>query len=244
MKRIFAILLAFLMLFGFGMSANAQTQAEGRALLAQTMGDLGGDYTIAGRLSFRETRKDYIGVVHSNGAYAFLREDGVIDIHFADKVVRVYPERNAWHVLSLSYSFKYLPLLTAKQLPENAALTVRGWYESIEVSYEGYGYWYKNNTLWSIDDFSCDVLINTFNKQADSDVFLLEGMREVPAFMQWVWEPLEAFAQFTSEHPMFDSLIGKLLSAGLTVLVIAAMPLLYLVILVLRVLFYFDIYKA
>ena len=238
MKKLLAVLLAGLMLCGFGISAAAQTPED---LLAQTMADLADDYTIAGRLSFRETRKDYVDVVHSGGAYAFLREDGVRDIHFQDKAVRVYPERGAWHTLTLSYSCAYLPLLAPKEI---ASITAQEWYDSLEASFDGYSYWYKDDILWSIENETLDMLISTFSMEATPDIFSLEGMREVPEFMKWAWEPQEAFAINLDEHPMFNTVFGRMLSALITVLVVVFMPLLYLVILVLRVLFYFDLYKA
>ena len=247
MKKLLAVLLAGLMLIGFGPGASAQTpeelEAEGRALLAQTMGDLKGKYTIAGGLSFQDTRKDYVGVVHGDGAYAFLREDGVRDIHFKDRVLRVYPDRNAYHALSSSYSFDYLPLLTPKAIP--ASVTVARWYEATEVSFGGVRYWYKKDGLWSIDGGpSLEILINSLSKEADPDVFSLDGMREVPELQKWLWEPQEALALFLEEHPTLNKVFGKLLSAAITVLVTVFSPLLYLVILVLRVLFYFDLYKV
>ena len=236
MKKLLAALLAGLMLCGFAVHAGAQTSKE----LIQTMKDLAGDYTITGRLSYRETRRDYAGAAHSGGAYAFLREDGVRDIHFADRTVRVYPERNAYHKLSSSYSFNYLPLLLPKEIASAAA---RKWYESTELSFDGYSYWYKNGCLWSINDNSFDIAINKFDKRADPGIFSLEGMREAPEFMKWVWEPKDAFDIFLSEHPVFGTAYGKALSAVITALAIVGMPLIYLVIVVLRILFYFDLYK-
>jgi len=247
MKKLLAALLAGLMLMGFGAGVNAQTpeelQAEGRALLAQTMEDLRGSYTIEGRLSFRETRGDYVGVAHGGGAYAFIREDGVLDLHLEGKALRVYPDRNAYHALSLSYSFNYLPLLTPRQIPENIA--VRSWYGSIEVSLGGMRCWYKNGSLWSVDDdASYDIAIALFTKSADASMFSLEGMREVPGLMQWVWEPQEALGIFLDEHPAFNTIFGKALSAAVTALVLVCLPLLSLAVILMRVLFYFDIYKA
>jgi len=247
MKKMLAALLAGLMLFGFGVGAGAQTpeelHAEGRALLAQTMEDLRRDYTIAGRLSPEPGgRAYYVGVVHSGDAYAFIREDGVRDIHFKERTVRVYPDRSAYHELSLSYSFGYLPLLTPKQIP--GSVTVERWYESVGVSFGGIRYWYKNGSLWSIDDSSRDILINKFSKEADPDVFSLDGMQKAPELQKWLWEPQEALALFLGGRPALNNLFGKLLSAAITMLVVVFSPLLYLVILVLRVLFYFDIYKA
>ena len=168
MKKLLAAVLAGSMLFGFGVGANAQTPeeltAEGRALLTQTMEDLRGDYTIEGRLSFRETRRDYVGVVHSGGVYAFIREDGVRDVHFTGRTVRVYPDRGAYHELSSSYSFDYLPLLTPRQVP--ASIAVERLYESIEVSFGGVRCWYKGGRLWSIDDSSRDILVDRFIGEA------------------------------------------------------------------------------
>ena len=239
MKKLLALLLAVLLLFGFGAGASAQAPEE---LLAQTMRDLRGDYTIHGD---KNDPGDYEIVIRYDGCYAFIRTDGMRDIHYTDKAVRVYPDRNAYHKLSSSYSFDYLPLLTPKEIPENAPITSKEWYGSIEVSFDGNRYWYKEGSLWSIDGGpSLGILIGSFSGEADPGVFPLDGLREVPELSKWLWEPQESIQAFLGEHAMANKFYDTMLSVGLTVLVIMGLPLLYVLVLVLRVLFYFDIYKV
>ena len=239
MKKLLALLLAVLMLFGLGAGASAQTPEE---MLTQTMKDLRGDYTIQGD---KNDPGYYEKVICYDGNYAFIRADGVRDIHYKGRVVRVYPERNAYHKLSSSYSFDYLPLLTPKEIPENAPITAKEWYGSIEIPFEGNSYWYKEGSLWSIDGGPAPgILIGAFSGEADPGVFSLDGLREVPELSKWLWEPQESVQAFLGEHAMADKFYGAMLSAGLTALVIMGLPLLYVLVLVLRVLFYFDIYKV
>jgi len=246
MKKLLALFLSALMLCGFGAGASAQTQealeAEGRALLTQTMRDLRGAYTMPGNANDPGA---YETIMCDGQAYAFVRANGVRDIHFKDRAVRVYPGRNAWHTLSSSQSSQLLPLLTPKEIPAGASIAAREWYGSIEVSYDDCSYWYKDGMLWSIDGGpSPSILIDGFSKGIDPGVFSLDGMREVPELQKWLWEPQEAIARFLDEHGTMNKIVDTALSAGLTALVIAGMPLLYVVVLVLRVLFYFDIYKV
>ena len=49
---------------------------------------------------------------------------------------------------------------------------------------------------------------------------------------------------FLNEHPTLDKLFGKALSAAITVLVVVFSPLLYLLVLVMRALFCFDLYRV
>ena len=215
------------MLMGFGTGAGAQTpgalEAEGRALLAQAMQDLKGNFTIEGKLCLQNADAYYIEVVHCDGAYAFIRADGVRDIHFKDKTVRVYPERNAYHEISASRSFGFLPLLTPGEVPENTSVSRQ--FGVMEVSFDGVRYWFKNGSLWSIDNnASLEMLIDTFNKQADPEIFSLEGLQQVPELLKWLWEPEEALELFLDERPTLDRLFGKALSAGITVLVAAFSP--------------------
>ena len=239
MKKLLAVLLAALMLCGFGVGASAQAPEE---LLAQTMRDLQGNYTILGS---KNDPGEYERIIYNGEAYAFIRADGVRDIHFKDKAVRVYPERNAWHTLSSPYSSTYLPLLASKEIPKDASITVKEWYGSLEIAYDGYSYWYKDGALWSIDgSISPDILIDQFIKEADPGAFSLEGLRRVPELSKWMWEPQESAKIFLADHATMNKAVDTMLSWGLTALVIVCMPLLYVVILVLRVLFYFDIYKA
>jgi len=237
MKRLFAILLAGLMLFGFGVCSSAQTP---EALLTQTMRDLGENYALEGSF-VQGTRKDYIAVIHVNGAYAFIREDGVRDIHLKDRIVRAYPERNAWHVLSLSHGSKYLPLLEPKAIPQT--ITAESNFGVTEISFGGNRYWYREGMLWSIDGGPApEILIEAMRNGAGA--ISLEGMREVPRLMKWAWEPRENFALFLEEHPMFNNMLGGALSAGLTTLVIVLSPLLGLLVMVLRALDYLGIFRV
>ena len=88
-KQFLALLLSAILLFSFGVGANAVTpedmtpeelEAYGRALLMQTMEDLRGDYTLTGELfvglRFHTICYDYGKVFHSNGKYTFLRYEG------------------------------------------------------------------------------------------------------------------------------------------------------------------------
>ena len=247
MKKCLAVLLTGLILMGFGTGAAAQTpaelEAEGRALLAQTTQDLKGNFTIEGKLSAQDAGEYYVAAVRCDGAYAFIRADGVRDIHFKDKAVRVYLERNAYHEMSASYSSDFLPLLTPKEVPENISVSKQ--FEATEVSFNGCRYWYKNGSLWSIDNSSSlEILIEDFRKQTNPGIFSLDGLQEVPELQKWLWEPEEALALFLAEHPTLDRLFGKALSAAITALVVVFSPLLYLLVLVMRVLFYFDLYRV
>ena len=109
MKKLLALLLAALILVGFGVGAGAEEtqeelEAEGRALLMETMEMLRGEYTLEHtNENFWYAWYDnypynhYTGVIHKAGEYVLIRDDGVRDIYFKDKVLRVYPDRNAYH---------------------------------------------------------------------------------------------------------------------------------------------------
>jgi len=231
MKKFLSLLLALLLLYGFGISASAKTP---RDLLAQTMKDLGKNYTMQVKSG------DYAQILYNGEAHAFVRADGVRDIHIDEQAYRVYPERGAYHRLSSSASFDYLPLLMPKAIPKGA-VTSEKLYGSVGVSFEGCRYWYKNDALWSIDgDTSPEILVEKFSKKADQDVFSLDGLRKVPELAKWLWEP-QQILDLVSD---LDTPLGVITFALLGALLIALSPLVYVLIVVLRLLFYFDIYKA
>ena len=104
-------------------------------------------------------------------------------------------------------------------------------------------YWYREGALWSIDAGPTpEILINAM--RSETGELSLEGMREVPQLMKWAWAPQENFALFLEEHPAFNNVFGGALSAGLSTLVIVLSPLLGLLVMVLRALDYFGVYRV
>jgi len=251
MKKCCILLLAMLLLAVSGASAAAETpqelQAEGRALLTQTMKALQGSYTLTGGLYPQNDSGPaaYTQVVCNGEAIAFIRADGVRDIHFSAKVIRVYPERGAYHALPDANSAEYLPLLLPKELSENAELAVRRWFASLEISFDGCRYWYKDGALWSADGSPVpEIQIESFTQEADAAIFSLDGLREVSQGAKWRWDFREAFALHLQTHPRLQTAYDSVRSIGTTVLVVVFLPLLFLLGLVLKVLFYFDLYKV
>jgi len=251
MKKCAVLLLSVLLLCAFGASAAAETpqelQEEGCLLLAKTMQALRGSYTLSGGLYPQSDSdpQDYVQVVCNGEAIAFIRADGVRDIYFSDRSIRVYPERGAYHELSAATGAQYRLLLLPKDIPENAVPEVRRWFDSVEVSFAGCRYWYKNGELWSVDGKPTpEIQIEALTREADEAVFTLDGLREVSQGARWRWDFREAFALYLQTHPGLQMVYDGAVKFGTTVLAIVLLPLLFLLGLVLKILFYFDLYKV
>ena len=209
-KKLLAVLLAGLMLIGFGVGAAAETQeeleaqeivsqetqepeaqefvpkatqseleAQGRALLMQTMEDLRGDYTVR-------------GIVHSGGNYACLNDDGTLDeLIIGDEVFRIFPDHNAYQRLaSTSYKIEFLK---PKVVTEDTPITVETFSTELWVYFDGYRYDYYYKSSGALDQI---VEVGAFNwlnmygfrKGADLSLFSMEGMQEVSAQQARWWD--------------------------------------------------------
>ena len=211
-KKLLAVLLAGLMLVGFGVGAAALTPeeelvAEGRALLMQAMEDLRGDYSF-GR-----------GTVHSNGNYALDLGDGTRELHLGDKIYRVFPDRKAYQQLKSSSETPWLRMLEPKVITEETPISIKisvsgaveGSYK-MEVYFDGlrYGFSRQTGSLVEIShDGLGDMLINRFRKEADLSLFSLDGMREANALQVWLWDFPQGFR--FDRNSVFANIFGGFL---------------------------------
>ena len=185
MKKLLALLLAALLLVGFGVCAGAeQTQeeleAEGRTLLMDTMEMLRGDYTLW---------DNYI--VHSNGNYALTWNDGLRDLFLMEGIYRVYLDRNAYQKLESSEFNWILALLEPKAVAEDTPISVEKTWDGLRVDFDGLCYYYKAGSLiliWIAGDGRSEQNMSGFRKGADQSVFSLGGMQEVTERDVWLWD--------------------------------------------------------
>jgi len=216
-KKLLAVLLAGLMLVGFGVWVAAETEeepeaeeivlqetqdseaqevvlqatqaeleAQGRALLMQTMEDLREDYTVR-------------GIVHSGGNYACLNDDGTRELIIGDEVFRVFPDRNAYQRLeSTSYKNKFLkPKIVTDETP----ITVDVFSTTLRVYFDGYRYDYYYQSSGALDSI---VEVGAFNwlnmygfrKGADLSLFSMEGMQEISAQQARRWDSQARIRKF------------------------------------------------
>jgi len=210
-KKLLAVLLAGLMLIGFGVGAAAETEEElealGRALLMQTMEDLRGNYTMEARVSNSAGYFNYPHTItHIDKQYAFRSETSYyedyteIEINFGGELVRIYP---SWKTYQKIFEWNYADTvlqLESKDVFEDSVIEVRmivgAEYESgLHVKFEGNTYRYRDGTLLEIyAEHHCGTLIEEFSKRVDQSVFSISGLREVTEdeVKQWLAEK-EAF---------------------------------------------------
>jgi len=206
MKKLLALLLAGLLLIGFGVGGTAQegvaktpeelTQEElealGRALLIQTMEDLRGDYTI---------RNSNEPIVHSNGAYAAVYKDGTKELFLGDDAFRVYSDIKVYHKISTSAPI-WLLLLKPKEITETTPIHVSlredKWLVVLfdDIQYE---YFRQTGELYILRGFGDSLRIDYFYKEADTAVFSLAGMRESTALLVWLRRLPGAFWNFVGD---------------------------------------------
>jgi len=201
MKKLLALLLAGLMLMGFGVGVNAETpeeleaeenvsqeiqepeaeefvpqatqeelEAEGRALLAQTMEDFKGDFTSG-------------SIVHSGGTYAIILSDGTRELYLNGQIYRVYPDRKAYRKLESSSNANRLRYYEPREITEDTPITARMIYGSddvLEVKCNGFTYRY-------IDTMGIFVL-QGFRKEANLSLLSLEGFREISERRVTLWD--------------------------------------------------------
>ncbi|MCL2494128.1 MAG: hypothetical protein FWE98_00545 [Oscillospiraceae bacterium] len=227
MKKLLALLLSAIILCSFGVGANAAppdelleegleaqiisaappdelTQEEldalGRELLIQTMEDLKGNYTIQGSFLIPYERFDFIEVIHRDDMFAFTDEDNRRDLLLSDRILRVYPNFNAYQLISTSNGSDYLPLLESKVISEDASVCVeRLSSKYIQVSYDGTRYYFDNGSLDAINENISprpNIWISSFNKEASQSAFSIEGMREASAQQIRLWQILEQLPGF------------------------------------------------
>jgi len=209
MKKLLALLLAGLMLIGFGVGTSAQEgmvhtpeeleaeeivsqqepeaeevapqatqaelEAEGRALLVQTMEDLRGDYIIQGHQG---------QWMHSGSVYRTSVGNGMHEIHYADKILRVCPVFNCYfETISSKYYTERLRLLKPKTVSEDAPILVTGTQSShLNVTFDGVRYQYRDgklNDIYNDNDRSFFIITTSFSKSVDLSLFSIEGMRDV-----------------------------------------------------------------
>jgi len=191
MKKLLALLLVVLMLFGFGAGAAALTpeeelEAEGRALLIQTMEDLRGDYTINN------------GIVHSNGNYAIINGDGTRELHLGAYIYRVFPNQKGYQKLESSeyfdwYNSDLVRSLEPKEVTEDTPIRIEeliGANIDFYVVFDGFSYGYERNTgtLTWIKGSTWEMDVKTFRKEANISLLSLDGMREASALQVKWWD--------------------------------------------------------
>ena len=193
MKKLLALLLTGLLLIGFGVGASAETpeelEAEGRALLVQTMEDLRGDYTF----SLRKTYNTSDEVVYSNGNFAFTDyAEGIRELHLDGYTYRIYLNRNIYLKNVSSSNVHYIRMLEPRVITEDTPISVSRSSSGLEVYCDGLRYWYRADTLYCISD-DTHLYISNFRKSADLSVFSLEGLREVTAEKVNQWNRYDAY---------------------------------------------------
>lgn len=226
MKKLLALLLAGLMLFGFGVVGAAQEgvpeapegvfdagalvpqeaqepeaeevapqvtpeeelEAEGRALLMQTMEDLRGEYSFG---SVDTSVLNYWKVMHKDGAYVFRRytKDGNNnELHIGNEKFLVYPDRNAYLRVASLPSSVLLPLLEPKEITEDTPLVVSPDGAIISVSCDGTTYKYRSNGLYSISR-SEGLYISgiSLSKDVDASLLSINGLQVTSKLQVWSW---------------------------------------------------------
>jgi len=209
--KLLAVLLAGLMLIGFGVGAGAETEEErearGRALLIQFMEDLRGDYT------FRASSYSISGqLVHSNGNYAIDRDDGTRELILKDGVFRVFPNHNAYQILESSNYSYVMHLLEPKEITESTLINVSSWTDGTliarceNISY-GFNY-FGTKDRYNIQNGMFPFSIFNFHKGADLSLFSLDGMREVSEQQVWLWDFPIRWQEFRDDR---NSVLGMML---------------------------------
>lgn len=205
MKRLLALLLAGLMLIGFGVGGSAETpeeleaeeivsqetqepeaeevvpqatqaelEAEGRALLVQTMEDLRGDYTIQDPDRYHPKRK----WIHSGDVYVRTIEDRFYRYDISTETAfTVFPLLDFYQKRS-EFQDDYLSLLEPKAVPADAPISVTVDGEKLKVLFDGLTYTYRSGELIQISKIRYAADTTLMQKGADLSAYSIAGMMD------------------------------------------------------------------